>query len=331
MAIRNVRENTKMGISCIVTVFNKEDYIKETLKSIQEQNYSDFEVIVVNDGSTDQTKKVIEEFADDERFTIIEKVNGGVSSARNLGLQMSRMSHLVFVDGDDFVDAEYLTKLSENLGKTNATTIISGLDMGHTKYVTTNRILTNQELINNYNSLSSFINTPVATLYNSEIIKNNNILFDEEMQYAEDLDFNLRYFQHSQIVSIINDADYHVVESKGGLSRRFVPQMIDYQRKVIYTAVKAYDTSETQKGLFEIVMKAIKTVLNHDIQNNNLDLFDDHVHQLADTLAKYREFQYGVRFDGDYQNKIILYLLQRNRVKTLYFIFKLKVALQKRG
>lgn len=327
--MRNVRENAKMGISCIVTVFNKEDYIKETLRSIQEQNYSDFEVIVVNDGSTDQTKKVIEEFLDDERFTIVEKVNGGVSSARNLGLQMSRMSHLVFVDGDDFVDEEYLTKLSENLGKTNATTIISGLDMGHTKYVTTNRILTSQELINNYNSLSPFINTPVATLYNSEIIKNNNILFDEEMHYAEDLDFNLRYFQHSQLVSIVNNAYYHVVESKGGLSRRFVPQMIDYQKKVIYTAVKAYDTSETQKGLFEIVMKAIKTVLNHDVQNNNLNLFSKHVYQLDNILAEYRTLQCDIRLVGGCQNKIILHLLRFNRVEILYLIFRLKIAFQR--
>lgn len=319
-----------MGISCIVTVFNKEDYIKETLRSIQRQTYADFEVIVINDGSTDQTVKVIEEFADDDRFTIVNKVNGGVSSARNLGLQMARMNHLVFVDGDDFVDEEYLAKLSENLGKTNATTIISGLDMGHTKYVTNNRILTNKELINNYNYLSPFINTPVATLYNSEIIKNNNIFFDEEMQYAEDLEFNLRYFHHSQIVSIINDAYYHVVESKGGLSRRFVPRMIDYQLKIIGIAFKTIDTSKTRKGMFEIVVKAIKTVLNHDIQNNRLDLFNKHVHQLSDTLAGYRNLQDGVKLSGNYQNKFILYLLRHNRVEILYLIFKLKVALQKR-
>lgn len=320
-----------MGISCIVTVFNKESYIRETLNSIQRQTYSDFEAIVINDGSTDKTEKIIKEFENDERFIIITKENGGVSSARNLGLKISRKSHIVFVDGDDFVDEEYLAKLNENLTKENTTTVISGLDMGHTRYVSNNQILTNQELVNNYGRLSSFINTPVATLYSSEIIKNNNICFDEEMQYAEDLDFNLRYFEHSQIVSIINNAYYHVVESKDGLSRRFVPQMIDYQLKIMGTAVKAFNISETRKGMFEIVVKAVKTVLNHDIQNSNLNVFSKHVHQLADNLAGYHNFSYGVSFFGNYQNKIILYLLRHYQVEMLYFIFKVKVALQKRG
>ncbi|ORI85243.1 glycosyltransferase family 2 protein [Leuconostoc lactis] len=318
-----------MGISCIVTVFNKENYIRETLNSIQRQTYSDFEAIVINDGSTDKTEKIIKEFEDDERFIIITKENGGVSSARNLGLKISRKSHIVFVDGDDFVDEEYLAKLNENLTQKNTTTVISGLDMGHTRYVSNNQILTNQELVNNYGRLSSFINTPVATLYSSEIIKNNNICFDEEMQYAEDLDFNLRYFEYPQVVSIINNAYYHVVESKGGLSRRFVPKMIDYQLKIMKNASNVFDIPETREGMFAIIIKAVKTVLNHDIQNSNLNVFSKHVHQLADSLAAYHNFSYGVSFFGNYQNKIILYLLRHNQVEMLYFIFKVKVALQK--
>ena len=96
-------------VSVIVTVYNKEPYILETLQSIKKQTYDSFECIVVNDGSTDSSSVIIYEFCkDDARFTCYDKRNEGVSIARNFGIEHSHGEYILPIDGDDLVEPEYI-------------------------------------------------------------------------------------------------------------------------------------------------------------------------------------------------------------------------------
>ena len=96
-------------ISVIIPVYNVEKYLEKCLKSVQNQSYAHFEVILINDGSTDSSLKICEAFIKkDKRFSVLTKENGGLSSARNLGLKKIRGKYVTFVDSDDYLSEHYL-------------------------------------------------------------------------------------------------------------------------------------------------------------------------------------------------------------------------------
>lgn len=99
-------------ISIIVPIYNVEQYLRKCLDSIKKQTYKDFEVILVDDGSPDNSASICEEYVSkDSRFKLVRKKNGGVSSARNAGIENSNGEYLTFVDPDDWIDEHYLERL----------------------------------------------------------------------------------------------------------------------------------------------------------------------------------------------------------------------------
>lgn len=103
-------------ISVIVPVYNVEPFISSCLDSLSKQIYQNFEVLLVNDGSTDNSGAICREYADrDSRFHYFEKENAGVADARNFGIERSKGDYITFVDSDDWVTEEYLSILIETL------------------------------------------------------------------------------------------------------------------------------------------------------------------------------------------------------------------------
>lgn len=108
-------------VSIIVPVYNVEKYIEECLESIKKQTYKNIEVIIVNDGSTDNSLGFCESIAaDDNRFFVYTKVNGGLSDARNYGIKRASGELLTFVDSDDYIDSQYIECLVKTLNETNS-------------------------------------------------------------------------------------------------------------------------------------------------------------------------------------------------------------------
>lgn len=103
-------------ISIIVTVFNLEEYISDCLESIRAQDFTDFEVIIINDGSTDRSEKIINNFLEDKRFKIYSTDNRGVSEARNIALDLSLGRYIIFVDGDDIITKNCLSTSMSSIG-----------------------------------------------------------------------------------------------------------------------------------------------------------------------------------------------------------------------
>ncbi len=107
-------------ISVIVPVYNVEQYLKKCLDSILNQTFSNIEIICVNDGSTDNSRKILEEYKKkDSRIIIVDKENGGLSSARNAGMKIARGEFYSFIDSDDWVDITMLEKLYNNITSLN--------------------------------------------------------------------------------------------------------------------------------------------------------------------------------------------------------------------
>ena len=112
-----------MKISCIIPVYNVEKYLRRCLDSILHQTFTDFEMIIVNDGSTDSCREICDEYAKiDKRIKVIHKENGGLSDARNVGIENSEGEYLIFIDSDDYIDKD-MFKILLGLNEKNGTKI----------------------------------------------------------------------------------------------------------------------------------------------------------------------------------------------------------------
>ena len=113
-------------VSVIIPIYNVELYVRECLESVEKQSFTDYEVLMVDDGSTDQSGKIAQEYADRyESFRLLHKENGGLSSARNAGLEQAKGTYVCFVDADDYISEDYLQKLYTRAAATDADMVIA--------------------------------------------------------------------------------------------------------------------------------------------------------------------------------------------------------------
>lgn len=130
-----------MEISVIVPVYNKEKYISRMLGDISNQSFEDFECIIVDDGSTDSSGEICDEFAaKDKRFCVQHVPNGGVSRARNIGLTRATGQYVTFIDADDHIEPDYLMQLYTDIESSRADMVVAGLEKfwedGHPPFTT---------------------------------------------------------------------------------------------------------------------------------------------------------------------------------------------------
>ncbi len=190
-------------ISVIVPVYNSEEYLSKCVQSILSQTYTNFELILVNDGSSDGSLQLCKKWADkDRRIIVIDKINGGVSSARNAGIEKAVGNWITFIDSDDWVDVDFLEKLYCLMQENKNVDIIStGIRYVYPDKNTEEVRLdsANCSLFNSAEFLSVLsqvlITSPVAKLYRRSIIVENDIIFPVGINIGEDRAFNLSYLQ----------------------------------------------------------------------------------------------------------------------------------------
>lgn len=115
-----------VSFSIIVPVYNKSRYLKDCIDSILAQSHTNFEIIAINDGSTDNSLDILNSY-DDSRLKIVTVKNGGVSRARNLGIDLATKEYITFVDADDKLSSDYLEVYSKTIEATDSDIIIGGL------------------------------------------------------------------------------------------------------------------------------------------------------------------------------------------------------------
>lgn len=220
--------NSMPIISIIVPVYNARRHIKKCISSILAQTMNDFELIIINDGSTDDSLYICKTFARiDKRIRIIDKENEGVSSARNIGIKAAKGDWITFIDADDYVDANYLECLYKHNDYTENILIIQGLKQVSNSRTAknvefTNETLTGKDIEKAFDSLRIFeYGYTVAKLYNNRIIQQKNIRFDNEISYSEDLIFMLEYILHCNSIKFIEGTGYHYMSDASNLSLRY--------------------------------------------------------------------------------------------------------------
>ena len=216
-----------MKFSVIIPVYNAESTLKKCLNSLLNQDFNDFEIVLVNDGSTDSSEKICLEYASlDNRIVYTRQENKGVSCARNKGLDLAKGSFVLFVDSDDFVTDVYFKELNRCVQETNpdfGVFFIVKSD-GQQRMATENIELFKgerqiAERVSDY-IFSSVFNSPCSKIYRRSLIMNNNLRFREHLKISEDLVFNFDFVLQSESLACIDAALYVVnTQNQSSLSR----------------------------------------------------------------------------------------------------------------
>ncbi|MBA3987025.1 MAG: glycosyltransferase family 2 protein [Flavobacteriales bacterium] len=184
--------------SVILPLYNKENYIGDTLKSVLEQTETDFEIIIVNDGSTDSSKQIINSFTD-RRIKYFSKDNGGASSARNFGMEKASGEFIAFLDADDYWYPHHLKKMAKLITLNpnyqvfaSATNVETEKNTYPSQYSIKNFKNTETYILNYFNaSLQASILNSSNIVIKKEVVKNIG-LFDTKYRSGEDTDYWIR-------------------------------------------------------------------------------------------------------------------------------------------
>jgi len=204
-------------ISVIIPVYNVENYLHKCINSVLAQTYKNIEVLLINDGSTDNSPMICEQFAkENKKVKVFHKENGGVSSARNLGLKKAMGDYIGFVDADDWIEPEMYEQMRGKLIQENAQIcIISNYVRGNKKFSNCNIVensISREEgvkAILDYNFPSSLW----TSLYKSNIL--NNLYLNEKIHHLEDFEFQIRAINNSTKIAISNSFFYNYRDREG--------------------------------------------------------------------------------------------------------------------
>lgn len=233
-------DNNIPTISIIVPVYNIEKYLHRCIDSILAQSFSDFEVLLIDDGSTDSSGIICDEYSQkDNRVKVFHKENGGVSSARNIGLKNANGKWITFIDSDDVIENDYIN----NIIKVN-----DGIDLVITGYKQKKgdiieTVEYSEQIICVNEFLSQILNTsiyliscifyhPWRKLYKRSIIDNNRIEFDEDLFYGEDTVFIIKYLYFVKNIQIKNCTSY--IYTLPFTTNKYLMNLPDFERHILY-------------------------------------------------------------------------------------------------
>jgi len=248
-------------ISIIIPIYNVEKYLETCIDSVLTQTFTDFECILVNDGSPDNSPKICDEYAKkDERIKVIHKENGGLSSARNAGLDVALGEWIGFVDSDDWVDPEMFNVLYQNAIKHDADVSICGvMRVSEGREIIQpmdkrdlNVVLTPKETLLLMFHWKSFMDGySVNKLFKKRVIKKKNLRFSETVRYMEDVLFCYDVFKNVDKVHYTSQPYYFYRQRKSSIT-----QTMGFTTAA-HTAIEVFDKLHKIEQDLEILQKIV--------------------------------------------------------------------------
>ena len=252
----------KYLVSIIVPVYNVERYIERCIESILAQTYKNIELILINDGSDDNSLQICNVFSNrDKRIRVIDKENTGVSSTRNIGIELARGKYLCFIDSDDYIENNYVEMLVGNIHE-NAV-IFCGYFVDTYKengnIASIPKIYRKEngnEISNNlvYVFHQGFLSVIWNKIYDVSRLRENNIKFDEKLSLGEDLLFNLGYLKTGieKIQSVDNSLYHYIKRGTESLDNKYRSDFLEIQERIfseLIITMELYNVSCKKKSL----------------------------------------------------------------------------------
>ena len=266
-------------ISVIVPVYNTEKYLHRCIDSILAQTYTDFELLLIDDGSSDSSGAICDEYATkDSRVRVFHKENGGVSSARNLGLDNAKGEWVAFCDSDDYVYSSWLQNYSIIENEVIYDFVCQGIDTDKPLYPTTNLCSYGldfkggvSECINELHKvkLLGYLHNKVFRL---SIINDNSIRFDIRLDFREDEVFVIQYLLYCKNIISVSQIGYHYFVpdwSKYDMHDDYLARLLLYQG---YRQIPFISNAIVEKCLIDLVGYIINSYQQKDYNYNRLKI-----------------------------------------------------------
>lgn len=326
-----------MLISVIIPIYNVEKYLHRCLDSVLAQTNRELEIILVNDGSTDQSPEICESYASqDARIKIINQKNVGHSAARNAGMRIASGEYVCFIDSDDCIDQGMMQAYHEVavLHEPDIiTTNIFQYQKGNKMYTETKNNLPYETLLDKklistyflqpfYGSDLGILAAPWNKCYRKQLLIHNNLVFDETLKRSEDYWFNFYAFQKAVKAYCVNKAYYHYFSNSGSMIRSFREgqfQAFLNNRKKLLREHENFD--------FPINWLELNNKFAHNI--NELVLLEINVKGLAKAYKSISSYLHNPEFLEIYKNsnitsihvRLIKRLLGYNNIPLAVLIF----------
>ncbi len=274
--------------SIIVPIYKVELYLKECVDSILKQDFKDYELILVDDGSPDNCPKICDEYAKkDSRIKVVHKKNGGLSDARNAGIKVAKGKYILFIDPDDYAEKNYLEVIDKNLGEADL------LVFGHYVLYMNKRIkeqgnndfLEREKALDYLMSDNKFCGFAWNKVYKKEIFDKYNLEYDANISMCEDMLFSYEYIKRINTVKVIDDALINYRQRKSSFLSKKVKNiepksffvtygyiMKDSKNKRVqgrckYLYLKAYYKYKKNKVKKYANKELIKSIIKNDYKN----------------------------------------------------------------
>ena len=275
-------------VSIIVPIYNVEKYLRRCIDSILNQTFKDFELILVNDGSTDNCEDICKGYeAKDKRIKYFYQNNSGVSVARNKGIENSCGKYIQFIDSDDYIDKNFLEVIVDRFNKDNSDIVFIGFyneynngEIYKEKYydtsITSNSI---QEYCLKLYKSDLFGYTCCKT-FKSSIVKKFNIRFNVKMNYCEDELFTCDYCNHIKRMSIENRTLYHYIDYQGNrntLSKKDKDEIFNRDKlfngwlNLLGDYDKEYLDDKAYKTIKFLYLKEVWAEYPYKVRKNNIN------------------------------------------------------------
>lgn len=229
-------------ISVIVPVYNVEKYLRKCIDSILRQTYTDYEIICIDDGSTDDSGKILDSIeAENDKVKVYHIKNVGVSNARNFGIEKAKGEWIAFIDSDDYVEETYLEELYGKI-EDKETLVFCKKNLifpGGTKTLSTEKALVDHNLDNVQEFYKNFFILSVSSdeilmgsicrlLFNKEIIDRYGLKFIKKLRFSEDMCFLFRYLRYVKKIRVVDKPLYNYVQTGESATTKYYDATQDY-------------------------------------------------------------------------------------------------------
>ena len=322
-------------VSVVVPIYNVEQYLEKCIESIANQTYDDLEIILVDDGSTDSSPSICDKWKElDHRVIVIHKENGGLSSARNAGLEVASGQYIMFEDSDDWLDLDIIKKSVERIENDNSDLVIFGYkkidENGNAlgEFTFGNKTFSNQEMSCQLHRriLEMSFGYAWNKLYRLSTIQSSNLKNDGSIIDREDLYFNLCLFNYMNRISFINKVGYYYLQRKSSLLHNS-----DLARlkgiDIFYEKIKkiALGNREDEKKVINMVLlHYLSDVIIKNIIWNTSISKREKIQNIKNILGKIR-FKKNIYRDSDNPKflNVLYYSILKERPRVFYYYVKL--------
>jgi len=319
----------KINVSVIIPTHNRASTIERCINSVLANGYEDLEIIVIDDGSSDETKKVVRGM-NDNRIRYYYRKNGGVSLARNDGISRARGRYIVFLDSDDMLSKNFFADCFAE--KLDADLLVCGIeDRGRSKHVLAQRKPLSCEVRFGENAYGDclakllemgLLNTCTGKVFLRNIIVDGKIFFDESLGYGEDLRFVLDYIGAIESVKTLSKIVYYVDRSNSDLSTRFVPDKFNLlisNMEYVDNFSRRYGITFLEADIYLRVLSCVKAGINNYF-STGCTLSKSEIKKEIRKIVTDKRVKDAVSCVNN--KDFYCYLIKNEKIGCLYFVHK---------